>query len=905
MFKVLAKLESEQSELKVLLKLSNETTFDSLSQQLQTHFFPHATSPNNNNRSLTFDISFLHVRDDQPMQIQNNDHVKEFIQQISQTTNGVNKKEYKILTCKVRREERVVSDDDDDRNDKIENVDHVQPYDSRLASDSFVIRGDDDNARKVVTLKTMDDEGFDSRLATDSFLINDDKKDRAPIKIDEEKLDSRFANLSFEMLNTSANKENVEHNPFSSDQEESTTSTLSELERVQKMLDSQYEQLTFLASGGFGTVYSAIRKGNQKKVAIKIMKTENEWKLANSALKEFEKMVKLYHEHIVKTYRAFFVGALSSIGIEMELMCGSLMDFIQKKQVLNEKVLLKILKQCCQALEWIEKNHNVVHRDIKPQNILTRSVDLNENEINVALADFGLARTVESVNVTQFGGTNNYFSPEVISNQTFSFASDVFALGVTIYQLMSFDMTTVWSTNILNTNYKSLQQFIRDRSQSPTYSDFLLDLIISMLKFTPSERITVSQILERISQYEQVGTKILILSLSTAEQDFEHGNQCLARGDTTQALEYFTKSANEGYVAAQHALGDLYNYKDRVMLPDYSLAKSWYEKAAEQGHASSQYELAYMYEYGVKNHDQETIVEINPFKALEYYEQAASNGSDQAQLRLAQLYASGEGGLLQDYNKSFEFMKKAAEQGNTAAQAMLGMMYHSGRGCERDLAMGCEWIEKAAQKNDSLAQHLLGVAYRFGEGVPQDYSKSIEYFEKSAAQGNHGSQYELGFAYQNGIGVIPDMVKAVEWYEKAATENPLAQYALGLIYRDGYRDLIPADLPKCCEYFLKAANQGHALAQHELGIMYSFGAGVPKDDSKTLEWFEKAANAGYANSQYMLGLIYENGRHGVQPDVMKAFQWYQQAAFQGHFSANESLQQLFMKLNGNFGMPLN
>jgi TPR repeat protein len=58
------------------------------------------------------------------------------------------------------------------------------------------------------------------------------------------------------------------------------------------------------------------------------------------------------------------------------------------------------------------------------------------------------------------------------------------------------------------------------------------------------------------------------------------------------------------------------------------------------------------------------------------------------------------------------------------------------------------------------------------------------------------------------------------------------------------------------EWFLKAAGQNHQLAQHNLGIMYSNGIGIPKDDKKAEEWYLKAAKSGFVSSQINLGIMY-------------------------------------------------
>jgi len=78
-----------------------------------------------------------------------------------------------------------------------------------------------------------------------------------------------------------------------------------------------------------------------------------------------------------------------------------------------------------------------------------------------------------------------------------------------------------------------------------------------------------------------------------------------------------------------------------------------------------------------------------------------------------------------------------------------------------------------------------------------------------------------------------------------------------------------------------AAEQGHADAHHNLGVMCANGQGVKRDHAEAVRWYWKAAERGHANAQYNLGLRYANGQ-GVKHDHAEAVRWFQKAAEQGH-----------------------
>lgn len=105
-----------------------------------------------------------------------------------------------------------------------------------------------------------------------------------------------------------------------------------------------------------------------------------------------------------------------------------------------------------------------------------------------------------------------------------------------------------------------------------------------------------------------------------------------------------------------------------------------------------------------------------------------------------------------------------------------------------------------------------------------------------------------------------------------------AQINLGLMYSFGSG--LPKDYVKAAKWFLKAAEQGEAAAQFNLGGMYLRGEGVPQDDPKAAYWYRLAAEQGVALAQGNLGAMYANGK-GVPQSDQQAVKWTRRAAEQG------------------------
>jgi len=92
---------------------------------------------------------------------------------------------------------------------------------------------------------------------------------------------------------------------------------------------------------------------------------------------------------------------------------------------------------------------------------------------------------------------------------------------------------------------------------------------------------------------------------------------------------------------------------------------------------------------------------------------------------------------------------------------------------------------------------------------------------------------------------------------------------------------VPEDDREAVKWYRKAAEQGYASAQYNLGVMYDNGRGVPEDDREAVKWYRKAAEQGDASAQSNLGVMYANGR-GVPEDDVLAYMWSNLAAASGH-----------------------
>jgi hypothetical protein len=124
-----------------------------------------------------------------------------------------------------------------------------------------------------------------------------------------------------------------------------------------------------------------------------------------------------------------------------------------------------------------------------------------------------------------------------------------------------------------------------------------------------------------------------------------------------------------------------------------------------------------------------------------------------------------------------------------------------------------------------------------------------------------------------------DYVTALkEWKPLAEQGDAIAQFNLGLMYRKGQG--VPRYYKEAVKWYRKAAEQGNAEGQYSLGGMYEFGWGIFKDYKKAVGWYRKASEQGNAKAQIGLGGMYRRG-FGVPKDYVQAHMWFNISAVRG------------------------
>ncbi|MCG7407598.1 Stk1 family PASTA domain-containing Ser/Thr kinase [Paenibacillus sp. ACRRX] len=250
-------------------------------------------------------------------------------------------------------------------------------------------------------------------------------------------------------------------------------------------LAGRYEIIARVGGGGMALVYKSLDVLLNRYVAVKVLRQQfvHDEEFIRRFRREAQSAASLSHPNVVSVYD---VGQEEDIHfIVMEYVEGyNLNEIIKERAPLQSDEAVRIAMQICDALDHAHHNH-IIHRDIKPHNILIG------NNGRVKVTDFGIARAVTSSTITQTGsvvGSVHYFSPEHAKGVSTGEKSDLYSLGIVLYQMLTGKLPFLGESPI-SVALKHLQEpFEEPRLVNPLIPQSVENVILKSMRKNPIER---------------------------------------------------------------------------------------------------------------------------------------------------------------------------------------------------------------------------------------------------------------------------------------------------------------------------------------------------------------------------------------------------------------------------------
>jgi len=244
---------------------------------------------------------------------------------------------------------------------------------------------------------------------------------------------------------------------------------------------------------------------------------------------------------------------------------------------------------------------------------------------------------------------------------------------------------------------------------------------------------------------------------------------------------------------------------------------------------------------------------VNSFRFLQI---AADAGHARGQFYLGLSYQQGIGTPV-DISKAIQLFHLSAEQNYVDAQCRLGILYSEGElGIERDTEVAIQWFKLAAAQNDTIARSQIAFCLVAGDGIQQNKDEAARIWKELTQETpeNHKGiseiQYALGMLLTDKKYTGYNLKEGIKWIRKSAEQNnAMAQSALGMMYCEGYDNLIKQNWKEARTWLRKAAKQGDHVAQYYLGEIYFHGHDVPEDRKEAFKWYKQSSDGGYVPAQ--------------------------------------------------------
>ena len=262
-------------------------------------------------------------------------------------------------------------------------------------------------------------------------------------------------------------------------------------------LSLKYNEISLIIKDEIKQVYFAEKKENHQKVIIKqISLIKLDEKIKKMAKDEGIILSELEHPNIINWYEFNLDKDKETIIMEYGEggdLSQKISEQKKKNEPFTEKQIIDWFIQICEGVKYIH-DKKIIHRDLKPNNIFLTK----DNKIKIG--DFGLAKTLAFQNQAKTNvGAPAYLSPEILNDQPYDYKSDIWNLGIILYELTQLKHPFINDDISVEKRVTFMKKGKFIEFNNTNYSDKLLNLIPNLLKVDLNERYNINQIIEVIS----------------------------------------------------------------------------------------------------------------------------------------------------------------------------------------------------------------------------------------------------------------------------------------------------------------------------------------------------------------------------------------------------------------------
>ncbi|KAK8867256.1 hypothetical protein M9Y10_010233 [Tritrichomonas musculus] len=672
---------------------------------------------------------------------------------------------------------------------------------------------------------------------------------------------------------------------------------------------SQYTLLNKIETDENSSVYKIKNNSTDLIYSAKLLfnskKEEEEEGVSSSFNQNFTYNIniisKLNHPSIAK-FVGFspinFQGSPNPIIITEYISNGTLKDIILSERKSkadfnwNDTKKLIALYGLASAMLYLH-SHNVIHHDLRPENILM------DDKLYPKISIYNLLKPNVQNSQDEIKSSILYSSPEKLTNQVPTKESDVFSFSMIAYEVMTSQEPFI----------KSTFSELRDNIISGNRPDFTFsipeaykNLIEKCWSQKPSDRPTFVMIVDELRTNREFITEMVeedefLCYVDSLDEFKEENQQELSQKvqEDDQENQEEMSHKTEGNLSSQNQEENQQELKQKVQEDDHENQEEMAQNQDEmaQNQEENQQELSQKVQKDDQdqgsgasypaNDEEQTQNDSQGSHAKPSDHQVVSHDKDEEcddeNFRLYENFFYGRA-VPVDKREAAKYCKLSADSGNAKAMLAYGDLLYNGDGTSTNKKEALKYFQQSAEQGNTSAMHKLGQMLSRGDTVKVNKKEAAKYYKRAADMGDIESMIDYGLMLYNGDGIDVDKEEASHYYRNAADQGyieAMVNYGQMRLRGDG----VEMDKEEAAKYYKMAADSGYIEAMFHYALMLYNGNGVKSDKKEAARYYKMAADKGYIEAVLNYSLMLYNG-DGIESNKVDTARYYKMAADKGY-----------------------